>query len=282
MRSFAILAACAGLAIGALPVAVHAQASGQTTTQNDVKTIWEKFKGSWNQTKGAAKELPFDGNALGELVAMVDGGSLSATLAKEVFEELATQGGSPKAIVDRRGLSQIGDDGALDSGRLRTGLYALALGYAERGDGGSSEPMILADEAVAEVLLQGPADDGALLGRHHLLHLLGQQLVYSHRGGDRRHERAPHPVRPVLIPGRKDSLADERQAIEPAQGLYRYIGGDHVLFQIMQELVPGVEQLRAGAVARQQPGVVGPRHLAHFIFGLHDDRKLIDLVVTAE
>jgi glutaminyl-tRNA synthetase len=65
-------------------------------------------------SKGAAKELPFDGNALGELVAMVDGGSLSSTLAKEVFEELATQGGSAKAIVDRRGLSQIGDDGALE------------------------------------------------------------------------------------------------------------------------------------------------------------------------
>jgi len=56
MRSFAITAACAALAIGMLPVAVNAQASGQTTTQNDVKTIWEKFKGSWSQTKGAVKE----------------------------------------------------------------------------------------------------------------------------------------------------------------------------------------------------------------------------------
>lgn len=56
MRSLAILAACAGLAIGALPVAVHAQAPGQTTTQNDAKTIWEKFKGSWSQTKGTVKE----------------------------------------------------------------------------------------------------------------------------------------------------------------------------------------------------------------------------------
>ncbi len=56
MRSLAILAACAGLAITALPVAANAQASGQTTTQNDVKAIWEKFKGSWTQTKGAVKE----------------------------------------------------------------------------------------------------------------------------------------------------------------------------------------------------------------------------------
>ncbi len=34
---------------------VHAQATGQTS-QTDAKTIWEKFKGSWNQTKGAVKE----------------------------------------------------------------------------------------------------------------------------------------------------------------------------------------------------------------------------------
>lgn len=56
MRSLAILIACTGLAVGTLPIAVSAQTSGQTTTQNDVKTIWEKFKGSWTQTKGAVKE----------------------------------------------------------------------------------------------------------------------------------------------------------------------------------------------------------------------------------
>lgn len=64
MRSLVILAACAGLAIGAMPLAVNAQTTGQPTTgttgqtktQNDVKTIWEKFKGSWSQTKGAVKE----------------------------------------------------------------------------------------------------------------------------------------------------------------------------------------------------------------------------------
>ena len=53
---FVAFATCVGLGVGALPTVIHAQTSGQTTTQNDVKTIWEKFKGSWNQTKGAVKE----------------------------------------------------------------------------------------------------------------------------------------------------------------------------------------------------------------------------------
>ena len=59
MRSIAILAACSALAVGTLPIIVHAQATSPSTgqaSQTDVKSIWEKFKGSWNQTKGAVKE----------------------------------------------------------------------------------------------------------------------------------------------------------------------------------------------------------------------------------
>ncbi len=57
MRPIAILAACAALTVGALPTIVHAQSpsTGQTSG-TDARTIWEKFKGSWSQTKGAVKE----------------------------------------------------------------------------------------------------------------------------------------------------------------------------------------------------------------------------------
>lgn len=59
MRPIAILAACAVLTVGVLPTIVHAQTTSPSTGQTsatDAKTIWEKFKGSWNQTKGAVKE----------------------------------------------------------------------------------------------------------------------------------------------------------------------------------------------------------------------------------
>lgn len=54
MRSLSILAVC--LAAAALPVTAYPQTTGQTTTQNDAKTMWEKIKGSWTQSKGAVKE----------------------------------------------------------------------------------------------------------------------------------------------------------------------------------------------------------------------------------
>lgn len=59
MRPIAFLAACAALAIGTLPTIVHAQATGPSkgqASQTDAKSIWEKFQGSWKQTKGAVKE----------------------------------------------------------------------------------------------------------------------------------------------------------------------------------------------------------------------------------
>lgn len=55
MRSIAILAACAAVAVGAVPMIAAPHASAQTS-QSDSKTMWEKIKGSWNQTKGAVKE----------------------------------------------------------------------------------------------------------------------------------------------------------------------------------------------------------------------------------
>ncbi len=59
MRSLAILAASAAVAVlGMPPVVAYAQSTTTTTTttRNDAATIWEKIKGSWAQTKGAVKE----------------------------------------------------------------------------------------------------------------------------------------------------------------------------------------------------------------------------------
>lgn len=55
MRPFACLAL--GLAIAlSLTAAAGAQSTGQGAPNTDARSIWEQFKGSWNQTKGAVKE----------------------------------------------------------------------------------------------------------------------------------------------------------------------------------------------------------------------------------
>ena len=54
MRSVATLAACVAVAVVSVPFVAGAQTTN--TTQNDAQTMWEKVKGSWNQSKGAVKE----------------------------------------------------------------------------------------------------------------------------------------------------------------------------------------------------------------------------------
>lgn len=55
MRPIVVLAALAAMSFAAAPVAVNAQSTSQKV-EAEAKTMWEKIKGSWTQTKGAVKE----------------------------------------------------------------------------------------------------------------------------------------------------------------------------------------------------------------------------------
>ncbi|MCB9681772.1 MAG: glutamine--tRNA ligase/YqeY domain fusion protein [Alphaproteobacteria bacterium] len=59
--------------------------------------------------------LPFDGAALGRLVALVEAGTLNARLGKQVLAELLDKGGDPKAIAEAHGWIQVSDTDALGS-----------------------------------------------------------------------------------------------------------------------------------------------------------------------
>ena len=60
-------------------------------------------------------EVKFAPAALGELVGLVDEGRISSRIAQEVFAGMFTTGESPGAIVQRQGLAQVSDTGALES-----------------------------------------------------------------------------------------------------------------------------------------------------------------------
>jgi aspartyl-tRNA(Asn)/glutamyl-tRNA(Gln) amidotransferase subunit B len=57
---------------------------------------------------------PVSPDRLGELVDLVQAGTLSATAAKDVLAELFTTEASPRTIVERKGLAQISDTAALE------------------------------------------------------------------------------------------------------------------------------------------------------------------------
>jgi aspartyl-tRNA(Asn)/glutamyl-tRNA(Gln) amidotransferase subunit B len=59
-------------------------------------------------------ELRFPPAAIPELVELVDSGQISSRTAQEVFAEMFASGEMPSAIVERRGLGQVSDSGAIE------------------------------------------------------------------------------------------------------------------------------------------------------------------------
>lgn len=64
--------------------------------------------------KLSINEIALTAENLAELIGLIDAGTISGKIAKEVLPELLTQGGSPKSLVEAKGLIQISDAGELE------------------------------------------------------------------------------------------------------------------------------------------------------------------------
>ena len=60
---------------------------------------------------GAVKITP---SQLAAIISLVDAAAISSSAAKQVFEEVFESGKDPKAVVDRLGLAQVSDEGAIE------------------------------------------------------------------------------------------------------------------------------------------------------------------------
>ncbi len=108
-------------------------------------------------------ELPFGGAAVGELVALVERGTISQRTGRDVLARMLENGGAPGEIVEREGLERIGDRDRLaavvdrllaahpeESARFAAGeekLLGFFVGQAMRETEGRADP-----EAVKELL----------------------------------------------------------------------------------------------------------------------------------
>jgi aspartyl-tRNA(Asn)/glutamyl-tRNA(Gln) amidotransferase subunit B len=62
-----------------------------------------------NAEKLTIGDIALQPTMLAEMIQMIEAGTISTKIAKDILPDLLTQGGSPKAIVAERGLSQISD-----------------------------------------------------------------------------------------------------------------------------------------------------------------------------
>jgi aspartyl-tRNA(Asn)/glutamyl-tRNA(Gln) amidotransferase subunit B len=75
--------------------------------------ITELF-GALNRTGREIAMSPVTPERLGRLVELIEDGTISGRLAKDVFADMFESGDDPAAIVEKRGLQQISDAGALE------------------------------------------------------------------------------------------------------------------------------------------------------------------------
>ncbi len=68
-----------------------------------------------NDSKLTYPEISLQPKTLAELISLIDEGTISSKIAKEILPELLSEGGSAKALVEAKGLTQISDTGALES-----------------------------------------------------------------------------------------------------------------------------------------------------------------------
>ena len=115
----------------------------------------------------AAKVTPA---SLGALIRLVDGGTISNSVARDVFEKMAATGRPPEAIVEAEGLSQIGDAEELGAavrkalsenpaavGKYRTGktgALGFLVGQVMRATRGQANPRVV-NELLKEALETG-------------------------------------------------------------------------------------------------------------------------------
>ncbi|MDH5235760.1 MAG: Asp-tRNA(Asn)/Glu-tRNA(Gln) amidotransferase subunit GatB [Gemmatimonadota bacterium] len=66
-----------------------------------------------NESGGTIVDFPVTAPRLAALVALVKAGAVSSTAAKAIFQTMRTDAAEPRAIAERDGLLQVGDDSAL-------------------------------------------------------------------------------------------------------------------------------------------------------------------------
>ena len=66
-----------------------------------------------NEQEKDPNEIPFTAEELGELVILIDKGTISSSIAKKVLDELFENPRSPEQIIKEKGWIQISDEGAI-------------------------------------------------------------------------------------------------------------------------------------------------------------------------
>ena len=152
----------AGILVGEKEVADYfeAVAAGRDAKLAANWVIGELF-GQLNRTGKSLADTPVDANALGELIDLIKDGKINNRIAKEVFEEMFDTGEKAADIVQKKGLTQVSDTGAIEAAidaviaanpdkvaEYRSGkdkLFGFFMGQVMKATQGKANPAVVTE-----------------------------------------------------------------------------------------------------------------------------------------
>jgi len=113
---FVLSAYDARVLTGERPMAEYFEATVAAGADAKQAANWiaSDIAGYLNSNKLTIRDLPLQPQQLAELIGAIADGTISSKIAKEVLPELLEQGGSPRELVEQKGLIQISDASELE------------------------------------------------------------------------------------------------------------------------------------------------------------------------
>lgn len=92
----------------------EATVAAQANPKQAANWIMGDITGYLNTRKCSIDQIPFQANELATLISLIEDGTISNKIAKDLLPELLSQGGSVKQLVEGKGLTQISDLAAIE------------------------------------------------------------------------------------------------------------------------------------------------------------------------
>jgi aspartyl-tRNA(Asn)/glutamyl-tRNA(Gln) amidotransferase subunit B len=134
---------------------------GERSGRTIANWMLTELLGALNADGKEIGDSPMPAPTLSELIRMVEDGTISGKIGKEIFEESYRTGEAPRAIVERRGVQQISDEAALWEivDRIvganpkqaeayaagKDGLFGFFVGQVMKATEGRANPVITSD-----------------------------------------------------------------------------------------------------------------------------------------
>lgn len=122
--------------------------------------------GALNKAGKGIEESPVSPVQLGGIIDLIREGTISGKIAKDLFEIVWAEGGDPKEIVEKRGMKQVTDTGAIEKAvddviaanpdkveqaRAKPTMAGWFVGQVMKATGGKANPQAVNDLVKAKL-----------------------------------------------------------------------------------------------------------------------------------